>query len=272
MKIRTLIVSSLLILVAACHHEPPNVITEMGYIDPSKMPHGEETINPIRLEALKVTATSLGAQGALAWRAWHINQALTKQAPYLDRVFDFNQLLIGNNVMPPILVKADHSLNLADNDTIRFADKTYEILKPARFVTTPPTWRTYLWMNYKKPDFPDNTLLPRDQVESTAWNNFLKEGWKHGLQQANGIFAANLSGLKRDYLGMVIYRDLLAQNMISAPYIAKANLGVTGDTQQLRINDQIMRITAHSALQPDSSQWEAVIPKSTATQEPNMLP
>ena len=52
---------------------PP--ITAMGFIDVNKMPQGPQTISPIRLKALQETATLLGAQGALAWRAWHINQA-----------------------------------------------------------------------------------------------------------------------------------------------------------------------------------------------------
>ena len=84
---------------------------------------------------------------------------------------------------------------------------------------------------------------------------------KEGLQQANEIFAADLSRLKRDYLGIVLYRRLLAQGMITSPKVAKADLGVTGDADQIRINDEVMRITAHSALQPNSNQWNPVLTK-----------
>ena len=62
-------------------------------------------------------------------------------------------------------------------------------------------------------------------------------------------------------IGMVLYRELLAEHMVSPPYVAKAQLGVTGDATQLRINDQVLRITAQSALQPNPSKWMPVITK-----------
>ncbi|WP_264774171.1 type IV secretion system DotC family protein [Coxiella burnetii] len=237
--------------------EPP--LAAMGYVNLNSLPPGSGQINNIREQALRETATMLGARGALAWRAVHIDAALEKQATYLDHLFDFNQLLLKHNVLPPVIVESQANLNLADDDTIRTADKTYKIVADARFVTAPPTWRSYLWLSYKKPDLPSATLLPKDKSEAQVWNFYLKQGWQNGLQQANEIFAANLNRLKRDYLGMVLYRKLLAQGMITSPVVAKVDLGVTGDANQIRINDEIMRITAQSALQPDSSHWNPVL-------------
>ena len=58
---------------------------------------------------------------------------------------------------------------------------------------------------------------------------------------------------------MVLYRRLLAQGMITSPQVAKAELGVTGNANQIRINDEVMRITAHSALQPNSNKWKPIL-------------
>lgn len=235
------------------------VTADAGYVNPRLLPVAGAKINKIRLAALKETATSLGARGALAWRAKHINAALLQEAMYLDHVFDFNQLLLNHNVLPPILVQSDDNLTLDNSKTIRTASQTYKIIAPARFVTAPPTWRTYLWMNFKKPNVPNNSLLPTSQVEAFVWNQYLKDGWKQGLAQANDIFSANLSRLKRDYLGMILYRKLLSENMISSPTVASANLGVTGNKNEMRINDAISRITSDSALKLNSSQWNPVI-------------
>lgn len=60
---------------------------------------------------------------------------------------------------------------------------------------------------------------------------------------------------------MILYRKLLAEHMVSAPFVAKAQLGVTGDATQLRINDQILRITGQSQLQPNPSKWKPIITK-----------
>ncbi|HYF98399.1 MAG TPA: type IV secretory system conjugative DNA transfer family protein [Coxiellaceae bacterium] len=261
MKIKVLLVClSLSLSLLGCASKTPQAM--IGYVNVNQMPEGTNTVTPIKRQALREAAMTLGAQGALAWQAEHINNALQSESVYLDHIFNFDLLLINNNVLPPVLVQSDQTLNLAGDDAIRLANKTYELVAPARFVTTPPTWRTYLWLNFKKPSLPDHSMLPKDQAESIVWNQYLQEGWQQGLQQADAIFAANLARLKRDYVGMVLYRKLLAQHMVSAPYIAKADLGITGDSHQIRIDDQIIRITSNSELQPDADKWKPVITNS----------
>ena len=48
----------------------------------------------IRKEAMKEAALSYGARGGLAARSFEINKQLDSRSSYLDRVFDFRQLLI----------------------------------------------------------------------------------------------------------------------------------------------------------------------------------
>ncbi|MCH9769821.1 MAG: type IV secretion system DotC family protein [Gammaproteobacteria bacterium] len=233
----------------------------IGYVNVKKLPAGSTSINQIRYKALEETATQLGATGALAWRSKNINSALELQANYLDRVFDFNQLMLPNSVLPPVLVEANDELNQDSSDTLRLASKIYKIEAPARFVTAPPNWRNYLWMNFKKPALPSHTLLPNSRAEANTWNYFLKQGWQQGLQQADQIFEVNLNRLKRDYAGMILYRKLYSEHIVSAPFVAKADLGVTGNKDELRINDRVLRITAGSALQTNSKKWLPVLTK-----------
>lgn len=248
-------------LASACSHKPPTQVAQVGYISTKSLKQAAEAagIGTIRMQALRDTAASLGTQGALAWRAEHIDTALKAQSDYLDQTFNFNQLLLEHNVLPPVLATGDDTLNLASDNAIRLADRTYTIILPARFVTVPPTWRDYLWLHFKKPDAPNHSLLPKDQKEVRYWNRFFVEGWKQGLIQANQIFSANLSRMKRDISGMVLYHKLLAEHMVSAPFVAKAELGVTGNGNHLRINDQVLRITANSQLQTNSAQWNPVL-------------
>ncbi len=239
----------------------PTITANMGYVKLSHLPSGTSKVNPIRLKAIKETATRLGARGALAWRSLQIDQSLKAEAIHLDHVFNFNKLLINHDVLPPVITQSDNDLTLDGSDYICLASKTYKIVSPARFVTTAPTWRTYLWMSYKKPTMPNKTLLPATKAEAHIWNMYLKEGWKQGLAQANDIFQVNLDRLKRDYDGIVLYRQLLAQRIVSAPYVAKADLGVTGNANEIRINDKVLRITAQSQLQPNSAKWRPIITK-----------
>lgn len=213
----------------------------------------------IRLQALQDTALSLGAQAGLAWRAQQINALLADDDKTLSTAFDFHRMILEHSVLPPVLSQSQNTLNVADDATIRLADHTYKIVSQARFVSAPPHWRDYLWFSYSIPERPDNTLLPRSGSEQAVWKRCVTAGWEQGVAQANAIFADNLARLRRDYDGMILYRSLLAQRMVSAPFVARSDLGVTGTDTDLRINDQVLRITAMPALQTDSTRWKAGI-------------
>lgn len=236
--------------------------TELTNIEAIKS-QAPSKISTIRLENLQQTARSIAAQASLAWRSRQLNLMLHSQRKYLDRIFNFSYLILNQNVLPPILAEGRNILNLADDYTIRVSDHEYQIVQPPRFITTPPNWRNYIWMGYKKPETPNSTLLPKNSSERAVWNEYIQAGWNDGITQADQIFSTNLARLKRDYEGMILYRKLLAQNMVSPPYVSRAELGVTGDSNNIHINDRVLRITAISELQPDSKNWHPIMPIKT---------
>lgn len=252
-----LILTSFIVLgfLVGCEH-PEDVEKQKSKIPAFEKTH-EYQENHIRVNVIKDTARSTGAQAALAYNSKHINQMLDQQKKTLTQIFDFQAMMLPHNVMPPVLVESKNTLNLDSGSSIRLADRVYQIITPPHFVTTVPSWRDYLWMNYKPPEAPDNSLLPKNNAERDFWNKYIMIGWNAGVQQARDIFAINLNHLRRDYQGMILYRKLLAQNMVTEPYVSKADLGITGDGTNLRINDQVLRITATSQLKPNSKIWKA---------------
>jgi defect-in-organelle-trafficking protein DotC len=60
---------------------------------------------------------------------------------------------------------------------------------------------------------------------------------------------------------MILYRKLLAQNMLTPPYVSQADLGITGGGNDLRINDRVLRITSIPQLQTNAKNWRPVISK-----------
>lgn len=225
------------------------------------------TVGRIRLDAIKDTALTLGAQGGLAARAKQINQQTLQNSASLDQIFNFNRLILDNNVLPPVLVEASQSMNLNSSTAIRLSGQIYKIIQQAQFVTTAPNWRQYLLLDFSNPTVPDSTLLPKNHAERTLWNKYIQEGWQQGIQQANNIYRDNLARLQRDFKGMILYRKLLAENIVSSPYVAKTNLGVTSnkDHSQLYINDRVMRITALPQLNPNSSSWKPIVETNDGT-------
>lgn len=216
----------------------------------------DAAIGALRAQALRETALSLGARGGLAEKAEKINNTFLNYEPLLDKVFQFSGIMLDNNVLPPVLVEARNTLNISGNDTINIADRNYKVLSQAHFVTAVPTWREYLWMTYDLPALPDRSLLPRNKPERIMWEQDLEEGWQAGLQQAELIFIENINRLVRDYKGMILYRNLLAQNMVSQPYVATVDMGITGNGNDMTVNDRLLRITAFPQLQSDSNSWK----------------
>ena len=221
----------------------------------------KQKLGKVREMAIKETALSLGAQSGLAARAKIIDQALTKQTRNLDTIYDFNSLVLEHNILPPVLLEGRNTLNLADAQNIRISDRTYKVSKQAHFITTPPTWRQYLWMDYLKPEAPHASLMPKNKIEKEIWRIYTAKGWKKGIEQANTILEESLSRLKEDFGGMILYRKLLAMNMVSPPYVSHTDLGVTGDASEIRIDDRVLRITALPALNVNSSEWKAAVAK-----------
>lgn len=216
-------------------------------------------ISRMREMALIDISLSVGAQAGLAWRANTIDKELTRQARKLDTVYDFNALILQHDILPPVLLEGRNTLNLADTQTIRVSDRVYKLTKQAHFVTTAPNWRQYLWMDYKKPEYPDQSLLPRTRLERKIWCRYVGQGWKNGMEQADNILEENIARIKEDFSGMVLYRKLLAMNMVSAPYVSHTDLGITGDESEMHIDDRVLRITALPILNINSKQWRAAV-------------
>jgi len=259
-------------LLAACEKQTPVTIMYPTHVDTTNLTDLKElrqyriskseekkNVNPIRTEGIKQAALMVGAQGGLAKRSEEIDTILKKDTEQLNKVFRFEALLLDHNVLPPVLTQGNNTLNLSDPDTIRLADKTYKIEQQARFVTAAPTWREYLWLPYQKPDVPDKSILPKNFEELAIWQRYVEQGWQQGIEQANGIFSANVGRLARDYEGMALYRKLFDEHMISAPFVARTNLGITGDGSKITINDQVLRITAKPQLNQDATTWRPVL-------------
>ncbi|HBO9609891.1 TPA: type IV secretion system DotC family protein [Pseudomonas aeruginosa] len=219
----------------------------------------ESDIPAIRLSSLKEAALGYGVRSGLARRSYEIGKILSANESLLDGIFNFAALVLERNVMPPVLSYGQVSLNLPDTETIRVADATYRIESQARFVTAPTNWRDYLLRDFQyQVEVPATSLLPKNDAEKKVWEKYVSQGWDIGFKQADEIFGQSLARLERDYKGMVLYKSLLAKGMISKPYVAESKMGVTGNGNEININDRVLRITAKPRLQTNPAIWKPV--------------
>lgn len=214
----------------------------------------------IRRDALREAALSYGARGGLAFRTFEIQQGLDSHAGALNRAFDFRGLLIaapsGLLIEPPIISEQVNALIIADKgQTAAVADRIYNISREARIVAAGRDWRTYLSRDWSEVPLPPALLLPKSDEESELWAGWVQEGWQAGIEQADAIFQSDLNRLTEDFTGMVRYRRLLSQGIVSAPYTLSESRGITGGGDEMRVGDRQVTITGPSQLNALGQGW-----------------
>jgi defect in organelle trafficking protein DotC len=217
----------------------------------------------IRLDALKQAALSYGARGGLAKRTEEIRKGMEDKSSTLDQIYDFKRLLIpapsGLLIEPPIISEGeDATLIESGGQSAAVADRIYNINRNARIVSTARNWRAYLEREWGEVELPPQVLFPQTPEERAVWVEYLTMGWNEGVKQADEIFQADLNNLVSDYTGMIRYRKLLAQGIVSAPYALQVDRGVTGGGDEMRIGDRAVQITGPSQLMTEGFEWQPV--------------
>jgi defect-in-organelle-trafficking protein DotC len=240
--------------------EPPPSLESLQKIEAPEKTDKNEVAYQIRRDAMREAALSYGARGGLAQRTYEIRQHLYRYENPLTRTFDFRALLIpapsGLVIEPPIVNEAENALLIKnEGQTAGVSDRVIKIGARARIVSAPRTWRNYLERDWGTVEPPARVLLPSSDEERKAWGAWVAEGWKEGYAQGDDIFQADLDKLVRDFNGMVRYRQLLAQAMISQPFAVLEDRGVTGGGVEMRIGDRAVQITGPAQLQPRSELW-----------------
>ncbi len=215
----------------------------------------------IRVSALQEAGLSFGARGGLAYRTFEIQRRLAEQDTYLSQIYDFNRLLIpassGLLIEPPIVNEATQALLIkTGGQEAAVADRVLKINRAARIVSASRNWRTYLERDWGAVEPPPPLLRPKDDREVAVWQRSVKKGWDAGIEQADDIFQADLDRLTNDFTGMVRYRELVAQKMITPPYSAGDNRGVTGNASEMRIGDRGLEITGPSQFVVKPNNWD----------------
>jgi defect-in-organelle-trafficking protein DotC len=185
---------------------------------------------------------------------------LQEKQDYLDRIYDFKRLLVpapsGLMIEPPVISEAEDAMIIEDKgQTAAVADRIYNISVDAKIVAAPRNWRAYLERDWGDIAPPPSILYPSNEEEKIAWIEAVRKGWNEGVSQADEVFQADLDRLNSDFNGMVRYRMLLAQGIVSAPYTLQTDRGVTGGGREMRVGDRALEITGPSQLQTQAYEW-----------------
>lgn len=222
-------------------------------------------ISPVRAAMLRDAALGVGAKGGAAARSAILIADLERRAYQLDQQYRFAAYVTRNGMLPPVITEARDAVQASD-DQVRVADRIYKIVVKARPVTTPPTWREYLFVGLRVSSSvtpPDASALPKTDAERAFWKARVAEGWAHGQKLADEILERNLARLDRDFLGIMRYSYLLNNGKVTEPEVAVAARVVSGNRSEIYVGDTLMRVTDAGGFVTDPKKWQpTVLPAS----------
>ena len=215
-----------------------------------------------RRAAMRDAAMSFAMQSGLVRRYFELGGILERYARQLDRVYRFDRLMIaqaGFTVAPPVVVETTAAFRVGERGRrAASARRVLRIALPARVVSGSPGWRGYFERAWETPRRPSAVLFPRTAEEEALWAGWIREGWTEGTRLAEDAFLADLDRLNRDFEGIVTWRILEAQRMVSAPEIAVEAHAVVGGGKEMRVKERAIRITDDARLNPLAGDWRVI--------------
>ena len=213
----------------------------------------ETAVSLMRPTAIKEAAQLVTFQTAIAWRYKQLLAATEGHSSIMDTAFNFGPLLMTQGealILPPVLTRSGASMRIESGETATAAATSYELLEPARYISTVPNWREFLMVDaFPEPEKPNPAVMPKNDKERAIWRAAVREAWAQGLMEADQLFADNVSRMARQYRGVMLYHLLTAQHLLSKVSTASAALGTkaTDNGNKLHIGQKVYRITAPSA-------------------------
>ncbi|MDL2268117.1 type IV secretion system DotC family protein [Desulfovibrio sp. OttesenSCG-928-G15] len=227
----------------------------------------------MRPAAIRESAQLVSFQTALAWRYKQLVAATESHGPIMDTAFDFSPLVMTQGealIMPPLLTRAGASMRIEKPETATAAETTYELLEPARYVTTVPNWREFLMTDgFPEPEKPNPAVLPKNNDERAIWRAAVREAWAQGLAEADQLYADNVARMVRNYRGVMLYHLLTAQHLLSKVKTASADLGMHTSDNKLNIGQKVYRITSPSVFTAKEAQLRYSLPSKASKSKKN---
>lgn len=221
------------------------------------------SINPMRREALRTTALSIGTQAGLAYGYNANQQRLETISLQMDKTYPFQALMMEGNVVPPVISEVREVYDQQSSSQLRLTDKERTILAPPRFAYAAPSWRDYYAHEFSYDAAAVANVTPKTPDEQALWKASMAEGYQLGRDQSNKVLDNDSARLARDLNGMRLYHQLLNAGKVTKPYVSVVHLGVTGDKNSvMKEGESLLQISATPEFVMNPNLWEVALPSS----------
>ncbi|MFT6909029.1 MAG: defect-in-organelle-trafficking protein DotC [Oleiphilaceae bacterium] len=199
-----------------------------------------------RLHVIREGGFKAGRSAAIKARNKTFNEYIGRYNIYLSSVFNFEQLLIGGSYLPPRIDIIRGQVTKGEDGSLNKVRLGYRIATEPTLVTQKPTHLNYLYRLPQVEATVSDISLPikGNRVEVETWTNGVKDGWVHGMRQAEIAFVEDINLLHRDFTGLLRYIELANKGIVAMPDISTIERGIvmSKDGRMLNVGDEIVSI------------------------------
>ena len=213
----------------------------------SLQPTGKTSkLTNLRSQILSETAKAYGFQAGFSFQYAKLLDEVEKHRAKFSQIFDFRRLLLENRVLPPVIRATGQAMLLESPTLAREVEAQYQIVADARLITKPPSFEDYLWAETQVLT-PNQTTKPKTSAETKLWQESLTLGFTEGTQYAYTVFEEAMDKLIADYRGILKFKLLAKQGLVSLPILASGEPTVQVGAKMLAVNQKIFRLTMPAA-------------------------
>lgn len=217
-----------------------------------------------QFDELKLWGVRVGMYYGYQSELKEIDKDLQELAESLDKAFNFRNLIIEDNLLPPVIVKG-YNFYKQDNGVTTESSEIYRIRKKARYSYNSPTWRDYLLLSSGKISKPilSPGIKPKTQEAKDAWRAAVEDGYEKGIEHAREVFQYKMSELKEDFQGMVLAHHLYQLGMLDVSKLVKLAKGTVVSDDGININEVITQLEGNDKFKPLEN-WKPMIHVNSA--------
>ncbi len=231
-------------------------------------------VESIRTTALKEHAFAKGLADGRVDKFKELRTTILSLKEQNDKVFNvahlYSQVSSDNaeNAMlqPAIVVTGEDMLQINQSGkNYSHAEVKFEILAPARFVTSQLNWQTFL---VNDEDLlvggpaDDPLLSPRTEQEKALMKNMYDVAFREGRAQALNEYIARTETLTTLIVGMYNYHILRTKGIMKPVEIATGYTPVSGNKTQLQLSTRQANVNNDAEFNLNSNNYKAFIEKN----------
>ncbi len=241
--------------------------TQLAYADEtSKKDDDKKEVKTslARKQSLQEFAFSVGLADGRKGRWFDIRRKMAGLKGELDQIYQVGHLYLDNgDLQPPVILTGENlyqnhkSGRATDQSQIR-----YEILSPARFVSSHLDWYTYIVSDEdllvsRPADEP--FFKPRNKEEEDSMRKYYQNGFTEGANQVDMEAIARVKTLTTMIDGMYDYHILREKNMIEPPEISKVYVPISGNETKISLSNNLREVVGDAQFNLSPNSYKAYI-------------